>query len=162
LILEYDHCLGGNAIAGNREMSKIDDQFERIKAVFCTAEIPAVTGATLHIYFEHLKANLTCPCMLTGIESIGYFGWEERFMFGYGTQVEYQRLRREKGSYKEQYELRTLEDATVDEDWDILAQVERIPHRKRFTIPLSELEAVDENSNNYQLLNDYTVWRVNW
>jgi hypothetical protein len=31
-----------------------------------------------------------------------------------------------------------------------------------FTIPLSELEAVDETSENYILLNDYTVWIVNW
>ena len=143
-------------------MSKIDEQFERIEAVFNTSEIPAVAGPTLHQYFEYLKANLTCPCMLTGIESIGYFGWEERFEFGYGSKGEYQRLRRERGSYHDQYELRTLEDATVDEDWDILVKVERIPHRKRFTIPLSELEAVDEDSDNYQLLNDYTVWYVNW
>jgi hypothetical protein len=143
-------------------MSEIDEQFERIKAVFNTSEIPTVTGPTLRQYFEYLKANLTCPCMLTGIESIGYFGWEERFEFGYGSKGEYQRLRRERGSYHDQYELRTLEDATVDEDCDILVKVERIPHRKRFTIPLSELQAVDEDSDNYQLLNDYTVWYVNW
>jgi hypothetical protein len=143
-------------------MSEIDEQFERIKAVFNTSEIPTVTGPTLHQYFEYLKANLMCPCMLTGIESMGYFGWEERFEFGYGSKGEYQRLRRERGSYHDQYELRTLEDATVDEYWDILVKVERIPHRKRFTIPLSELQAVDEDSDNYQLLNDYTVWYVNW
>ena len=143
-------------------MSKIDEQFERIQAIFNTSEIPTVTGPALRQYFEYLKANLTCPCMLTGIESMGYFGWEERFEFGYGSKSEYQRLRRARGSYHDQYELRTLENATVDEDWDILVKVERIPHRKRFTIPLSELQAVDEDSHNYQLLKDYTVWYVNW
>ena len=143
-------------------MSKADEQSERIKAVFNVSEIPDVTGSTLRQYFEHLKANLTCPCMLTGIESIGYFNWEERFEFGYGSKDEYQRLRRQRGSYKDQYELRTLEDATEDEHWDVLVKVERIPNRKRFTIPLSELEAVDEDSDEYQLLNDYSVWFVNW
>ena len=63
-----------------------DPQFERIKAVFNTQEIPCVTGETLHRYFEYLKENLTCPCMLTGIESIGYFSWEERFSFGHGSK----------------------------------------------------------------------------
>lgn len=143
-------------------MSKVDEQLERIKAIFNAAEVPSVTNSTLRQYFEYLKANLASPCMLTGIESLGYFSWEERFSFGYGRKSEYERLRREKGSYHEQYELRTLEDATVDEDWDILVKVERIPHRKRFTIPLSELQAVDKNSNNYQLLEDYSVWYVNW
>jgi hypothetical protein len=137
-------------------------QFERIGAVFNTQEIPNVTGETLRRYFDYLKENLACPCLLTGIESLGYFDWEERFVFGYGDKEEYKRLRRERGSYKDKYELRSLDDAAVDEVWDILVNVQRIPYRKRFTIPLSELQAVDRASHNYQLLKDYTVWYVNW
>jgi hypothetical protein len=139
----------------------LDLQFDRIKRVFRTNEIPRVTDETLHIYFEHLKENLECPCVLTGIESMGYFSWEERFSFGYGSEKEHERLRREKGSFRDQYKLKTF-DAVVDGEWDILVKVERIPHRKRFTIPLSELEVVDKTSRNYQLLHDYTVWFVNW
>lgn len=136
-------------------------QFERIKQVFGRDEIPRVTGETLHRYFEYLKVRLACPCMLTGIESIRFFGWEERFEFGYGSKAEYERLRRQEGSYKDKYELREF-DAVVDEKWDILVKVQRIPYRKRFEIPLSQLQAVDKSSGNYQLLNDYTVWYVNW
>ena len=143
-------------------MSEIDEQFERIKAVFGTSEIPDVTRPTLVQYFEYLKANLECPCMLTGIESMGYFAWEERYEFGYGNKSEYKRLRQERGSHKDQYELSTLENATVEADWDIMVKVERIPNRKQFTIPLSELEAVDKDSDTYEVLNDYTVWFVNW
>ncbi len=139
-----------------------DPQEERIKAVFDTQEIPRVIGETLHIYFEYLKENLTCPCMLTGIESMGYFGWEERYAFGYGSKKEYERRRQENGSFRDKYELRTLDNATVDERWDILVNVQRIPHRKRFTIPLSELQAIGQSSRNYQLLHDYSVWFVNW
>lgn len=138
-------------------------QFKRIRAVFTTQEIPSVAGETLRRYFDYLKENLVCPCLLTGIESLGYyFSWEERFVFGYGDKEEYKRLRRERGSYKDKYELRSLDDAAVDEAWDILVNVQRIPYRKRFTIPLSELQAVDRTSRNYQLLKDYTVWYVNW
>ncbi len=139
-----------------------DPQFERIKAAFNAQEIPRVTGETLRTYFEYLKENLTCPCMLTGMESIKYFGWEARYSFGYGSKKERERLRREKGSFEDKYELGTLDDATVDEGWDILVNVQRIPYRKRFTIPLSELQAVDKASRNYQLLHDYSVWFVNW
>ncbi|HNS45180.1 MAG TPA: calcium-binding protein [Alphaproteobacteria bacterium] len=143
-------------------MSEFDNpQFDRIKQVFGTAEIPVVTGATLNTYFEYLKVHLTCPCLLTGIESIGFFGWEERFEFGYGSKRDYERLRQERGSYHDHYRLKTL-DAVVDEEWDILVKVQRVPHRKQFTIPLSELQAVDKSSANYQLLNDYSVWFVNW
>ena len=143
-----------------REHHLKTDISERIKQVFGTKEIPSVTSKALRIYFGYLKKNLVCPCLLTGIESMGYFSWEARFSFGYGSEEEHQRLRRERGSFRDNYELSTF-DARVGE-WDILANVYRIPHRKKFTIPLSELEAVDKESLNYQLLKDYTVWFVNW
>ena len=143
-------------------MSKSDEQFDRINSVFGLSEIPEVTGRNLGKYFEYLKERLVCPCLLTGIESMGYFSWEERFEFGYGNQREYQRLRKERGSYQENYELQTLADAKVKGDFDIFVIVRRVPDNKRFTIPLSELKAVDEASENYQLLHDYTVWYVNW
>jgi len=136
-------------------------QSTRIKYVFGTAEIPRVTGPMLKVYFEYLKENLTCPCLLTGIQSMRFFGWEARFSFGHGSKKEYERLRRQEGSYQDKYELKVF-DAVVDETWDILVNVQRIPYRKRFTIPLSELQAVDKELANYQLLNDYTVWYVNW
>jgi len=143
-------------------VSETDEQFKRIEAVFNTSEIPNVSGSTVHQYFEYLKANLTYPCTLTGIESMGHFGWEERFEFGYGSKSDYQRLRRERGSYQDQYELLTLENAVVYGERDVLVKVERKSPRKRFEIPLSELQAVDEESDNYQLLDDYSVWCVNW
>lgn len=137
-------------------------QLDRIKQVFGTDEISRVSGKTLNIYFEYLKERVDCPCMLTGIESLGFFGWEARFSFGRrSSEEEYKRLRQKEGSFRDKYELREF-DAVVDEEWDILVNVQRIPYRKRFTIPLSQLQAVDKSSPNYQLLNDYTVWYVNW
>ena len=115
----------------------------------------------MQIHFKYLQENLGIPCTLTGIESIKFFGWEERFQMGYGSEEEYKRRRRQEGSYKDKYELSEFE-AVVDEEWDILVNVKCIPYRKRFTIPLSQLQAVDRMPKNYQLLNDYTVWYVNW
>ena len=133
-------------------MSETDEQFERIEAVFNTPGIPNVSASAVRQYFEYLKANLTCPCTLTGIESIGYFGWEERYDFGYGSKRDYERLRKERGSYHDQYELLTLENAVAYGDRDMLVKVERKSPRKRFEIPLSELQAVDEDSDNHQVV----------
>lgn len=145
-------------------MSDYDEQSERIQSVFNLEEIPEVSEKYLEHYLKWLKGKLTLPCLLTGIESMGYFSWEERYDFGYGNKKEYERLKKQRGSYKDSYELKTLDNAKIggDWDWDILASVVRVSDQKQFTIPLSELQAVDESSENYQLLNDYTVWYVNW
>ncbi len=138
---------------------KTDAQFERIQSVFGLNRIPGVEQAAIETYCAHLNKNLTCPCLLTGIESMGFFAWEERFEFGYGSKSEYERLKKEKGSYHDTYELKAF-DGTVD-DRDILVKVRRVSDGKKFTIPLSKLQADDEASQNYQLLNDYSVWIVN-
>jgi hypothetical protein len=116
----------------------------------------------LQTYFEFLKNNLSLPCILTGKESIGYFRWEERFSFGYGSQQEYALFRKQRGSFKDRYELKSWSGATVEDDWDVLVIVHRLPYKKQFNIPLSELQAEDKLSQNYQTLDDFSVWRVNW
>lgn len=152
---------------GDEEISQavartnFDEQEQRILQVFDAEEVPPVEADTLRTYFNYLKENLEVPCLLTGIESMGYFSWEERYEFGYGSKADYERLRQERGSYRDQYALETFE-ATLDVDWDILVKVRRTSDGQRFTVPLSELKAVDETAENSQLLNDYTVWFVNW
>ncbi len=112
-------------------------------------------------YLNYIKAHLQLPCLVRGIESIGYFGWEERFQFGYGNKAEYERLRQKYGSLEDEFELTALE-GKLQPGQDMMVKVKRTSDGKRFIIPLSELEAVDENSDNAVMLNDYTVWIVNW
>ncbi|MBP7962521.1 MAG: hypothetical protein KBG20_04145 [Caldilineaceae bacterium] len=145
-------------------------EFEGINQVFGTDEVPAVTPSTLKIYLEYLQKHLSLPCTLTGIESIGYFGWEERFEFGHGSKREYEKLRKKRGSLNDSYELSSLDNARLDRDSGIVVVVNRLherkrfefPQRNRFEIPLAELEAEDKASDNYQLLDDYSVWFANW
>ncbi|MDJ0717389.1 MAG: hypothetical protein QNJ54_24755 [Prochloraceae cyanobacterium] len=153
---EYDE------LEDNDSTSDYEGQLARIQTVFNLPEIPEVTQAHLEHYLKWLQGQLKVPCILTGIESMGYFSWEERFEFGYGSPQEYEKNKKEYGSYHQCYELNTLDKAKVEGDWDILAPVSRVSDGKRFTIPLSELQAADRSSENYQLLNDYTVWYVNW
>ncbi len=143
-------------------MSDYDEQCSRIQSVFDLDEIPEVNAKNIAHYFQWLKLKLRCPCILTGIESMGYFSWEEPYDFGYGSERDYARIRKERGSFKERYELKDLKKAKAEGDWDILAPVVRVSDKKRFTIPLSELQAEDESSENHQILDDYTVWYINW
>ena len=53
------------------------EQEQRIKAIFGLPEIPEVNASTLLTYFHYIGDKLAVPCLLTGIESMGYFGWEE-------------------------------------------------------------------------------------
>ena len=142
--------------------TKSELQSDRIRQIFGTDEVPDVTSNTVKIYLEYLQKHLSFPCILVGIESIGFFGWEERFEFGYGSKSEYEKLRKERGSLKDKFELSAMGDARVEKNLDIVVVVNRVPSRKRFEIPLSELEADDKTSNNYRLLHDYSVWFVNW
>ena len=40
--------------------------------------------------------------------------------------------------------------------------VSRISDNKKFDIPLADLEACDENSNEHVLIEDYSMWFVNY
>lgn len=143
-------------------MNDYDEQCYRIQSIFGLEEIPEVTEENLEHYFNWLKLKLTYPCVLTGIESMGYFSWEEKYQLGYGTPEDYEETRKERGSFKESYELEKLDKAKVKGEWDIVVPVVRVSDKKRFKIPLSELQAEDESSENHQLLDDYTIWYVNW
>ena len=125
------------------------------------------TGRTfdesVKIFYEHLRRSLTLPCEVTGSED---FRWEEFYVIGPGKPGEYKRLRKTQPSYQDVYELLSFHLGPVSE-WmlfageDIAAAMRRKSDKKKFTLGLAELEAVDEQSPNYQLLHDYSVFFVN-
>ena len=107
-------------------------------------------------YYNYLKANINYPCKLTGIED---FPWEERFVFGYGDEEEYEELKKENPSYVDSFELIELLEP---ENTDIFAKVRRISDNKMFKIRMDWLTAEDEENPNYQLMEDYSGWWVNY
>jgi|SRR5215210_8228030 len=137
-------------------MSQLDAQDKRISAIFGGA-IPDVTEASLETYRAYLRENLELPCQLTGIED---FSWEEYYVFGPGSQKEYESLKKTRPSYRDKFNLISFEDL-IDEGAGILIEVRRVSDRRKFTIPLADLEATDKRSKNHQLLDDYSVWFVN-
>ncbi|MEW6730616.1 MAG: SEC-C metal-binding domain-containing protein [Acidobacteriota bacterium] len=132
-------------------------QDTRIEAILGTKRLD-VTKKTIKTYLTYLKQNITLPCELTGIED---FDWEERYVFGYGSKKEYEELKKTHPSYTDEYNLLSFQD-DIDVDTGILVKVQRISDKKQFTLPLADLEATNEQSHNYQLLDDYSVWFVNY
>jgi hypothetical protein len=139
-------------------MPKLNKQHQRIANIFGTKDVPDVDTETLERYFDHLKQHLEFPCQLTGIED---FDWEEYYVIGPGSKEEHACLRKTRPSYMDIYELLRFED-DVDPDYGIFVHVRRVSDKKTFVLPLADLEATKKKSPNYQLLDDYTVWFVNW
>jgi hypothetical protein len=123
-------------------------------------DLPDVSLEMLEKYFQYLSMNLPNDLLLTGQESLGYFAWEEKFDFGYGSQKEYDQLRKQKASYHDKFKLLKLKN--IDPGYGIIAAVSRISDNKKFDIPVVDLEACDENSTEYVLLEDYSMWFANY
>jgi hypothetical protein len=139
-------------------MFDFDEQERRIARIFGEDEVPEVNNKTLRTYLAYLEKNLEFPCYLTGIED---FSWEERYVFGYGSKTQYKELKKTKPSYTDTFELLGFDDE-VGEGYGILASVKRVSDKRKFALPLADLKTTDERSKNYQLLDDYSVWFVNY
>jgi hypothetical protein len=146
------------SITGRSAMAKLDKQDQRIATIFGTQDVPEVDTETLERYLDQLKQHLALPCQLTGIED---FDWEEYYVIGPGSKAEHERLRKTRPSYMDTYDLLRFEDE-VDPDEGIIVHVRRVSDKKNFLLPLANLEATLKKSPQYQLLDDYAVWFVNW
>jgi hypothetical protein len=138
-----------------------DEQEKRIGEIVgfdSEGEVKDVNDETLSVYGEYLNKNLQLPCYLTGIED---FSWEEMYVFGYGSKKKYEELKKTRASYLDTFKLLNL--ITDFDMWsEIGVYVQRMEDGKKFELPLSELEATDRLSINYQLLDDYSCWFVNF
>jgi hypothetical protein len=134
-------------------------QEKRIRSVFPKdLEDISRRAETIEIYRIYLNNNLNFPLKLTGIED---FNWEEFYVFGPGSEKEYEELKKTQPSYTDIFNMTKLDDY-YDDDYGLFAKVIRVTDKKRFRIPLADLKAIYEESNDYQLLDDYSVWFVNY
>ena len=142
----------------------MDTQEERIAQILADGDVDneekqEKSTETIAKYLHYLKENIELPCIVTGIED---FPWEEKYVFGYGNKKEYEKLKKENPSYKDKFEIL---DFIEDEDYNdeqIFVSVKRLSDQKEFILELDYLKAVDKKSKNYQLLDDYSVWYVNY
>jgi hypothetical protein len=107
-------------------------------------------------YRVYLKKHLTFPVRVTGIED---FPWEEPYVVGGYDEDEYEELKKTNPSYTDIFDLLDILDA---ESNDLFAVIRRGSDGKIFQIELSWLRCVDRKSPEYVMLNDYSVWHVNY
>ena len=141
-------------------MSSFEEQEKRIAQILAPTSEEGLRKSpdTVRTYQDYLEKNIERPCLLTGIED---FPWEERYVFGYGDEKEYEELKKTRASYRDIFELIAFEE-WEEGDEAIMARVKRKRDNKKFTIGLDWLKAVDKESSNYQLLDDFAVWHVNY
>lgn len=144
------------------ESMEAEDQAEQIHLEVFEQQLEEILGTTnlevnksnLKKYLNYLKQNLKFPCLVTGMEE---FEWEEYYTMGPGSKKEYQKLKQTKPSYTDKFKILKLNN-TLDVDNGIFVDLERTTDKKTFTLPLAELEAIEEDSPNYELLEDYSMW----
>jgi hypothetical protein len=135
-----------------------DEDEKRIMQVFGADEVPEVTEEGLLLYRQYLLSRFDKKCILTGRED---FVWEEKYVIGGGNRKEYERLKKTRPSYKDEYELMDILEEQIEEN-DLIAHVKRLADGKRFDIGLSWLTTKVEDGKDYQLLDDFATWVVNW
>jgi hypothetical protein len=136
----------------------MDDSELRITHALGTKKVPAVSRRHLIRYRKYLLSCLDKNCVFTGRED---FLWEEIYVFGPGDKAEYERLKKKFPSYTDDYQLLDLiTDKTMEND--LIAQVKRLSDQKNFNIGLSWLTTKDKHCQEFQFLNDFASWIVNW
>lgn len=141
------------------EMGEIDlDEFKaKIQNILGTKNLE-VNSKKLNRYLKFLKQEIQMPCYLTGNEE---FMWEEDYLFGDGSQKEYENLKKTKPSYTDVFVLMQFAEKTSELD-GVLVEVQRVSDQKIFILPLADLEITDENTPNYELVEDYSMWFLNY
>lgn len=115
------------------------------------------SGDTALRYLSHLRRVLRLPLRVTGRED---FPWEEPYVFGGWSGSEYERLKKTNPSYTDVFDL--VELLPPEEHDDVSAKLRRVSDRRMFTIGLSWLTTENEDTPEFQILDDYATWHVNY
>jgi hypothetical protein len=115
-------------------------------------------SVTLSFYKSYLEANLKFPVRITGIED---FDWEEFYIFCPGNEREYEILKKTRPSYTDIFSMSKI-DSHYNDDYGLIAKVTRLSDKKHFLLPLADLKAMEKKSPEYELLQDYSIWFINY
>ncbi len=141
--------------------SSIDNVEKFIKKVIESNDLK-VTSIKIKTFLEFIKNELAMPCILAGIESMGDFGWEERFQFGYGSKAEHREMRKKYPSLDDEFEIIEFLENKIEQYLTIPVKVKRLSDNKIFSLKLDELKPVDDNSKNYAIIDSFVTWIVNY
>jgi hypothetical protein len=134
-----------------------EEQHQHIVQILDSEDL-SVSKENLDRFYDYLSEHIKYPCVLTGMED---FSWEEPYLLGVFDQEEYERLKKKRASYTDQFTLLKLEDR-IDDLRGILVKVKRISDKKVFVLPLWDLKTVDRKDQNHQIIDNYSFWMTNY
>jgi hypothetical protein len=115
------------------------------------------SGETALRYLAHLRRVLKFPLRVTGRED---FPWEEPYVFGGWSKSEYTMLKKTHPSYTDIFDL--IELLPPEEHEDVTAKIRRLSDKRTFTLGLSWLTTGQEDTPEFQILDDYATWHANY
>lgn len=118
-----------------------EEQEARVQQIFGLAEdeeLPDVDLETLEVYYHHLKRHLSFPFAATYTEGVGPLKDETYSITVTGL---------------EDFEM-------IDEFYGLVCEGRE--GRRKIVVPLAIVEVTDEQSKNYQLVDDYCFWFWNY
>ena len=123
---------------------------------------PAALKTLIHLAYVFAPKVRTAPPLGQHVlRRMLTFNWEEFYLLGPGSQKEYEKLKKSNPSYLDTFILEKISEQ-YDEYDGLIVEVIRVTDKKRFQIPLSDLKSTNKRSKNYKLLDDYSVWIVNF
>jgi hypothetical protein len=131
------------------------EQDKRISKIFPSLDI-SLNQKNLQIYYEYLQKNLSKPIILTGDEDCFI-----NDLIGSLHNSEDRKHKIAKPLYNDKYEYIEL-FKEPDADYIVNVIVERITDKKQFKLALWQLMCVDKDSKNFELINDFVCWFLNY
>jgi len=139
-------------------MSDFETRGERIQKILGDNHYDIDKGRLIEKYLLYLKESMESSCRFIWIED---FDWEEKYIFWFWDEEEYEKLKKKNPSYTDIFEFIEF-DELIEEEKQIFVKVKRISDKKRFVIALDLLEVKEKESKNFQLFEDYVYWYVNY
>jgi hypothetical protein len=116
-----------------------------------------VNKENLEKYLKYLTDNVELPCLLTWRDD---FDWEEKYVFWFWDSDEYEELKKTRASYTDTFSF--IEFEPLDYENELFIKVRRKSDRRKFTIWLYWLKAIDKDSKNYAFIENYGTWHANY
>lgn len=124
------------------------------------ADLPQSSLERLTRYQDFLRDKLPVGLKMTGREDLGYFAWEENFIWDDGNDKEHEALKEKFASCDDMFEF--IQFGALTEEQGLIVEVKRLADQRIFLIPLVDLDVSNRKMKEHRLVDDYSSWFANF